>query len=64
MSRPQTLNQGACDERTVWMAKVRRTRRSISDNFPEAQAIVDKLIAWGKSRCERFNAKPKGIGKK
>lgn len=58
--RPQTQNAGAALERQAWMARVRRMHKDRT-TFDD---MLDTLVAFGKSRTKRDNAKAGGLGKK
>ena len=60
-----TQNTGASKERAAIKAHVIRLRRSVSSKFPEAQAILDKLIAWLQpGRRVRTGQRAGGLGRK
>lgn len=59
--KPKTYNEGANDERTVWMRKVRML---VKRDSGYVQPSIMELLAWGKKRAERCNKKPGGIGRK
>ena len=55
--RPNTKNQGANDERTAHIAKVRRMIRT-------GKGTLHTLLAWLLARAKRYNQKPRGLGRK
>lgn len=59
--RTHTYNQGAADERAIWIRKVRALVRR---DTGYVQPSIMELLAWGKKRAERCAKKPGGIGRK
>lgn len=68
MSKAKTYNEGANDERTAIVAKLRRDKRdhgpkgTRSDSWIER--YLEKLIGWMMERSQRTGYAPGGIGKK
>ena len=57
VKRKETYQEGASDERTVWMAKLRLLRKQ-----GVGVSVLDCLIDWGKGRVKRYNAKRGSLG--
>jgi hypothetical protein len=56
-AKPKTYHQGANDERTAVLAKVRRL---IRDGWSEC-SVLDHLEEWLLQRNERYKAKAGGL---
>lgn len=63
--KSKTYNEGANDERSVWLAKLRRALKSFpaTSGALEIRVFLEELIDWGKQRAARTK-KPGGIGRK
>ena len=56
---PKTYHEGANDERTAILAKVRRLSKS--ENSVESLNVLDVLVEWLLSRNERYKKNPGGL---
>ena len=61
--KAKTYHEGANDERTSWLASLRRDLKTEGHNDSVRSYIQDK-IAWGLKRNERYDAKPGGLRKR
>lgn len=63
--KPKTYNEGASDERTVWMSKLRRALKAFpaTSGALEIRMFLLELIEWGKLRVVRTK-KFGGIGRR
>lgn len=57
----RTYHDGANDERTAWLASLRRDEQI--EKSPAVIAYIQKKVKWGLGRNERYNAKPGGLGR-
>lgn len=66
MKRSKTYTAGANAERAAIKAFVRRRRKTFRNRFGPGErivAVLDDVLLWLAKRSERYNKKPKGVGK-
>lgn len=63
MSKMKTPNDGAADERRLWIRKINSMLRILTPNEP-AYSYLITLKEYGQGRTNRNNARPGGQGRK
>ena len=67
MARTHTYNEGGSDERSAWLAKLRRiVSRNTSDFDPalSRRKLAQSLIRWGLGRSARTATRTGGLGRR
>ncbi len=61
MSKLKTPRDGASEERSKILRKVRSVRKLIALNKVYAEEVIDIIEGFIQARVRRFNKKPKGL---